>query len=227
MPMTGWRARVVRSVRTVGTQQPHRLRKVGAALWCRDHDRGTANYHGPGLGERSASPVRPVPCRGSSTQVCSSRCTWRSDGGVGRGRQRAATLLTTLTGTRANGKVTFGVAGAIGMRHHARSMAVTETGMVITTAAVDTFGPSWVKSSCWSWRVRWPAACGSSCCATGSSVRHPVPVRSPRPPTCCPHPVCAADNVAVRLCNACRSSPLIAARDHPRSGLGSGAMGEQ
>jgi putative flippase GtrA len=49
-----------------------------------------------------------------------------------------ATLLTTVTGTSANGRVTFG--GPVGMRHHVKSLAVTVLGMVITSAAVDTFG---------------------------------------------------------------------------------------
>jgi putative flippase GtrA len=51
-----------------------------------------------------------------------------------------ATFLTTLTGTSANGKVTFGVHGPIGLRQHARSMAVTILGLVITTVAVNLAG---------------------------------------------------------------------------------------
>jgi len=51
-----------------------------------------------------------------------------------------ATVLTTLTGTSANGRMTFGVDGPVGVRHQVRSMAVTGAGMVVTTAAVDTFG---------------------------------------------------------------------------------------
>jgi putative flippase GtrA len=53
-----------------------------------------------------------------------------------------ATVLTTVTGTSANGHVTFGVDGPVGMRHHLKSLAVTVLGMVITSAAVDTFGGS-------------------------------------------------------------------------------------
>jgi putative flippase GtrA len=49
-----------------------------------------------------------------------------------------ATVLTTVTGTSANGKVIFG--SRVGLRHHVKSMAVTGLGMVITSAAVDTFG---------------------------------------------------------------------------------------
>ncbi|HEX6361023.1 GtrA family protein [Actinophytocola sp.] len=46
-----------------------------------------------------------------------------------------ATVLTTIAGTSANGRVTFG--GSVHMRHHVKSMAVTGLGVVITTAAVD------------------------------------------------------------------------------------------
>lgn len=49
-----------------------------------------------------------------------------------------ATLLTTVTGTSANGKVIFD--SPVGMRHHVKSLAVTVLGMVITSAAVDTVG---------------------------------------------------------------------------------------
>lgn len=48
-----------------------------------------------------------------------------------------ATWLTTLTGTSANGKVTFGVKGPISLRHHVKSMLVTGLGWVITTVAVN------------------------------------------------------------------------------------------
>jgi putative flippase GtrA len=53
-----------------------------------------------------------------------------------------ATLLTTITGTCANGKVTFGVHGLITVRQHTKSMAVTVLGAVITTAAVNMAGDS-------------------------------------------------------------------------------------
>jgi putative flippase GtrA len=49
-----------------------------------------------------------------------------------------ATLLTTIAGTSANGKVTFG--STVHMRHHVKSMAVTGLGIVITTGAVDMLG---------------------------------------------------------------------------------------
>jgi len=49
-----------------------------------------------------------------------------------------ATVLTTVTGTSANGKMIFD--SPVGLRHHVKSMAVTGLGMVITSAAVDTFG---------------------------------------------------------------------------------------
>lgn len=51
-----------------------------------------------------------------------------------------ATLLTTVTGTCASGKVAFGVDGPVSVRHHVKSMAVTGLGIVITSAAVSTFG---------------------------------------------------------------------------------------
>jgi putative flippase GtrA len=51
-----------------------------------------------------------------------------------------ATVLTTVTGTCASGKVAFGVDGPVGVRHHVKSMAVTGLGTVITSAAVSTFG---------------------------------------------------------------------------------------
>jgi putative flippase GtrA len=51
-----------------------------------------------------------------------------------------ATFLTTVTGTSANGKVTFGVHGHIGLRRHARSMVVTILGLVITTGALNLAG---------------------------------------------------------------------------------------
>jgi putative flippase GtrA len=53
-----------------------------------------------------------------------------------------ATLLTTITGTFANGKVTFGVRGLITARQHVKSLAVTVLGTVITTAAVNMAGGS-------------------------------------------------------------------------------------
>lgn len=48
-----------------------------------------------------------------------------------------ATWLTTVIGTKVNGKVTFGVQGAIGLGHHVKSLAVTLLGLAITTGAVD------------------------------------------------------------------------------------------
>lgn len=48
-----------------------------------------------------------------------------------------ATWLTTLAGTSANGRVTFGVRGPISLRSHVRSMLVTGLGLVITTGAVN------------------------------------------------------------------------------------------
>jgi putative flippase GtrA len=47
-----------------------------------------------------------------------------------------ATALTTVTGTMANGRLTFGVTGPIDLRRHLRSLAVTGLGLVITTGAV-------------------------------------------------------------------------------------------
>jgi putative flippase GtrA len=47
-----------------------------------------------------------------------------------------ASALTTVTGTNANGRVTFAVAGRIGLRHQVESGAVTVLGLVITTGAV-------------------------------------------------------------------------------------------
>lgn len=51
-----------------------------------------------------------------------------------------ATLLTTVTGTCASGKVAFDVAGPVSLRHHVKSMAVSGLGTVITSAAVSTIG---------------------------------------------------------------------------------------
>jgi putative flippase GtrA len=54
-----------------------------------------------------------------------------------------ASALTTVTGTSANGRVTFAVDGRIGLRHQLESAAVTGLGLVITTGAVgvvDTAG---------------------------------------------------------------------------------------
>lgn len=48
----------------------------------------------------------------------------------------AATALTTITGTIANGRVTFGITGPISLRGHLRSLAVTGLGLAITTGAV-------------------------------------------------------------------------------------------
>jgi putative flippase GtrA len=47
-----------------------------------------------------------------------------------------ATMLTTVTGTNANGRVTFAVGGRIGLRHQLKGVAVTVLGLVITTGAV-------------------------------------------------------------------------------------------
>lgn len=47
-----------------------------------------------------------------------------------------ATLVTTVTGTGANGRMTFGAA-TVGLRHQAKGLAVTVVGLVITTAAVS------------------------------------------------------------------------------------------
>ncbi|MFC0111314.1 GtrA family protein [Kibdelosporangium aridum] len=53
-----------------------------------------------------------------------------------------ATLLTTVIGTVVNGKVTFGVRGMVTVGQHAKSMAVTALGIVITTVAVNIVGGS-------------------------------------------------------------------------------------
>jgi putative flippase GtrA len=53
-----------------------------------------------------------------------------------------ASLLTTITGTCANGKVTFGVSGLITVRQHVKSVAVTVLGIVSTTVAVNMAGDS-------------------------------------------------------------------------------------
>jgi putative flippase GtrA len=45
--------------------------------------------------------------------------------------------LTTITGTRANGTVTFGVVGAIRLGRYLRSMVITGLGLLITTGAVS------------------------------------------------------------------------------------------
>ncbi|GAB3886392.1 hypothetical protein GCM10029964_050610 [Kibdelosporangium lantanae] len=47
-----------------------------------------------------------------------------------------STVLTTLCGTRLNGKVTFHVTGPIRLRHHVRSLLVTGLGLGITSYAV-------------------------------------------------------------------------------------------
>lgn len=47
-----------------------------------------------------------------------------------------ATLITTVTGTGANGRMTFG-AGNVGLREQAKGLAVTAVGLVITTSAVS------------------------------------------------------------------------------------------
>ncbi|MCE7010905.1 GtrA family protein [Kibdelosporangium philippinense] len=49
----------------------------------------------------------------------------------------AATVLTTVIGTILNGRLTFGVRGLISVSQHAKSMAVTVLGFVITTVAVN------------------------------------------------------------------------------------------
>jgi putative flippase GtrA len=51
-----------------------------------------------------------------------------------------ASLLTTVTGTNANGRIAFGVTGPVRARQHVKSLAVTVLGMVLTSFAVDTFG---------------------------------------------------------------------------------------
>lgn len=51
-----------------------------------------------------------------------------------------ATVLTTLAGTVANGRLTFGVAGEIGTRAHVKGLLTTVFCLAITTAAVSTFG---------------------------------------------------------------------------------------
>ncbi|MFD9741192.1 GtrA family protein [Umezawaea sp. NPDC059074] len=51
-----------------------------------------------------------------------------------------ATALTTVTGTIANGRVTFGVTGPIALRGHLKSLVVTGLGLVITTGAVTVAG---------------------------------------------------------------------------------------
>jgi putative flippase GtrA len=48
-----------------------------------------------------------------------------------------ASLLTTITNTGANGRITFG-AGEVGLRAQVKGVAVTALGLVITTTAVDT-----------------------------------------------------------------------------------------
>jgi putative flippase GtrA len=47
-----------------------------------------------------------------------------------------ATVLTTVSGTRINGRVTFDVRGPIRLRHHVKSLLVTGLGLAITTYAV-------------------------------------------------------------------------------------------
>src|SRR3954465_10318909 len=47
-----------------------------------------------------------------------------------------STVLTTLCGTRLNGKVTFHVTGGIRLRHHVKSLMVTGLGLAITSYAV-------------------------------------------------------------------------------------------
>lgn len=51
-----------------------------------------------------------------------------------------ATLITAVTGTGANGRITFGVHGPIGLRTHLKGLAVTGLGLAITTAAVGSVG---------------------------------------------------------------------------------------
>ena len=53
-----------------------------------------------------------------------------------------ATVLTTIIGTVANGRVTFGVRGQITAWQHVKSMAVTVLGFGITTVAVNMAGGS-------------------------------------------------------------------------------------
>ena len=48
-----------------------------------------------------------------------------------------ATLVTTITGTRANGRVMFGAGEVIGLCAHLKGLAITGLGLVITTMAVD------------------------------------------------------------------------------------------
>jgi putative flippase GtrA len=49
-----------------------------------------------------------------------------------------ASLLTTITNTGANGRITFGAGEVIGLRVQVKGLAVTALGLVITTTAVDT-----------------------------------------------------------------------------------------
>ncbi|WNV85969.1 GtrA family protein [Umezawaea sp. Da 62-37] len=48
-----------------------------------------------------------------------------------------ATGVTAVTGTVANGRVTFGVKGAIDLARHLKSLVVTGLGLVVTTGAVS------------------------------------------------------------------------------------------
>ncbi len=49
-----------------------------------------------------------------------------------------STILTTVAGTRLNGKMTFGITGHIRLSHHVKSFAVTGLGIAITSGAITT-----------------------------------------------------------------------------------------
>ncbi|MET1071708.1 MAG: GtrA family protein [Umezawaea sp.] len=51
-----------------------------------------------------------------------------------------ATGVTAVTGTVANGRVTFRVEGAIDLARHLKSLVVTGVGLVVTTGAVGLVG---------------------------------------------------------------------------------------
>lgn len=50
-----------------------------------------------------------------------------------------ATVITTMVGTGANGRITFGVESTIGPREHLKGLAIAGVGLAITTAAVNAF----------------------------------------------------------------------------------------
>jgi putative flippase GtrA len=58
------------------------------------------------------------------------------------------TVLTTLAGTMANGRLTFGVSGMIGARQHLKGLLITALGLAITTAAVAGLGTGGAVVEC-------------------------------------------------------------------------------